>query len=101
MRDGILDGYEIVIRCKKYPCMNSTRANLSEVARRHGLDWEWLGQRWPYRCTRCGSRDVGMTLLPDVRPNTSPDRRRDLVAQIEEGREGGPPQGVGGSNSVT
>jgi hypothetical protein len=37
-------------------------------------------KRWPYRCDRCGSRDVGMQLLPDVRPNSSPDRQRDLAA---------------------
>jgi hypothetical protein len=56
-----------------------------------GFDWEWFGKRWPYRCDACGSRDVGMQLLPDVRPNSAPDRQADLaaakalVAEIEEG----------------
>jgi hypothetical protein len=65
-------------------------ADLAAVARKHGLDWEWFGKRWPYRCERCGSRDVGMQLLPDVRPSSSPDRQADLaaakalVAEIEE-----------------
>jgi hypothetical protein len=27
-----------------------------------------------------GSRDVGMRLLPEIRPNSSPDRQRDLAA---------------------
>jgi hypothetical protein len=49
-----------------------------------------FGKRWPYRCDRCGSRDVGVQLLPDVRPKSSPDRQADLaaakalVARIEE-----------------
>jgi hypothetical protein len=90
LRDLILDGYTISIHCTAYPCRNSTKADLAEVARRLGLDWEWFGKRWPYRCARCGSHDVGMQLLPDVRPNSSPDRQHDLaawkqlVAQIEE-----------------
>src|SRR6516225_2114284 len=80
VRDLILDGYEISIHCRAYPCTNRTKADLVAVARKHGLDWRWFGKRWPYRCDRCGSRDVGMQLLPDVRPNSSPDRTRDLAA---------------------
>jgi hypothetical protein len=90
VRDLILDGYEISIHCRAYPSTNRVKADLAEVARRRGLDYRWFGRRWPYRCDRCGSRDVGMQLLPDVRPNSAPDRVRDLaaakalVAQIEE-----------------
>lgn len=80
IRDLILDGYEITIHCKAYPCTNRTKADLVEVARRHGLDYRWFGKRWPYRCSRCGSRDLGMSLLPDVRPNSAPDRQADLAA---------------------
>jgi hypothetical protein len=89
LRDLILGGYTIVISCNRYPCTNSTKADLVALARRYGLDWQWFGKRWPYRCTRCGSTDVGMQLLPDIRPDTSPDRRRDLairkriVAELE------------------
>jgi hypothetical protein len=89
IRDLMLEGYEISIHCRTYLCTNRTKADLAEVARKHGLDWEWFGNRWPYRCSRCGSQDIGMTLLPDVRPNTAPDRQADLdaarrlVAQIE------------------
>jgi hypothetical protein len=90
IRDLILDGYTIVIHCRAYPCTNCDKADLVEVARCHGLDDRWFGRRWPYRCTRCGSREVGMQLLPDVRPNSAPDRQADLaaakalVAQIED-----------------
>jgi hypothetical protein len=89
IRDLILEGYEISIHCRTYPCTNRTKVDLAEVARKHGLDWEWFGNRWPYRCSRCGSHDIGMQLLPDVRPKTSPDRMADLevakalVARIE------------------
>jgi hypothetical protein len=96
IRDLILDGYEISIHCRAYPCTNRVKADLTAVARKHGLDWEWFGQYWPYRCHRCGSHDVGMQLLPDVRPNSSPDRQHDLavakglVGEIErERRRGG------------
>jgi hypothetical protein len=90
IRDLILDGYEISIHCRAYRCTNRVKTDLAEVARRHGLDWESFGKRWPYRCDRRGSRDVGMQLLPDVRPKSSPDRQADLaaatalVAEIEE-----------------
>jgi hypothetical protein len=90
LRDLILDGYRIAINCQRYPCTNTTNADLVEIARRYGLDWKWFGRRWPYRCTRCGSRDVAMQLMPDIRPNSSPDRQRDLAAwkhlvqQLEE-----------------
>jgi hypothetical protein len=89
IRDLILEGYQVTLYCRAYPCMNSTKVDLAAVARRHGLDWTWFGKRWPYRCSRCGSHDIGMQLLPDVRPNTAPDRQADLdaarrlVAQIE------------------
>lgn len=78
LRNLILDQYEITLCCKA--CTNRVKADLAALARRYGLDWEWFGQRWPYHCTRCGSTEVGMTLLPDVRPNTSPDRQADLAA---------------------
>jgi hypothetical protein len=74
--------------------MNRTKADLAAVARKPGLGWEWFGKRWPYRCDRCGSRDVGMQLLPDVRPKSSPDRQADLaaaqalVAEIENAERG-------------
>jgi hypothetical protein len=71
IRDLILDGYEMSIHCRAYPCSNRVKADLAAVERKHGLDWQWFGKRWPYRCYRCyrcGSRDVGMQLLPDVRP---------------------------------
>jgi hypothetical protein len=56
IRDLILDGYEISIHCRAaYPCMNRTKVDLAAVARKHGLDWEWFGKRWPYRCDRCAS----------------------------------------------
>jgi hypothetical protein len=70
--------------------MNRGKVDLAVVARKRGLDWEWFGKRWPYRCDRCRSRDIGMQLLPDIRPKSSPDRQADfaaaraLVAQIEE-----------------
>jgi hypothetical protein len=80
IRDLILDGYEVTIHCNAYPCMNRVKADLVAIARRHGLGWRWFGRRWPYRCARCGSHDVGIQLLPDVRPNASPDRQRDLIA---------------------
>jgi hypothetical protein len=80
IRDLILDGYTIAIHCRRYPCTNTVKADLVEVARRHGLGYQWFGKRWPYRCSRCGSREVGMQLLPDVRPNSSPDRQADLAA---------------------
>jgi hypothetical protein len=89
IRDLILDGYEVTLHCRAYPCTNRVKADLTEVARRRGLDYRWFGNRWPYRCSRCGSRDIGMQLLPDVRPNSAPDRQADLaaakalVAQIE------------------
>jgi hypothetical protein len=72
IRDLILDCYEITISCKAYPCID-----LVQVARRQALDWDWFNQRWPYRC---GSRDIGFTLLPDVRPNSATDRQADLAA---------------------
>jgi hypothetical protein len=59
IRDLILDGYEITISCKAYPCMNRTKADLVALARRYGLDWDWFSNRWPYRCSRCGSREIG------------------------------------------
>jgi hypothetical protein len=100
IRDLILDGYEISIHCRAYSCTNRVKADLALVARRRGLDWQWFGKRWPYRCDRCGSHDVGMQLLPDVRPNSAPDRVRDLaaakalVAEIED-EELGRGRGVG------
>jgi hypothetical protein len=80
IRDLILDCYSITISCKAYPCMNRAKANLVALARRYGLRWNWFEQRWPYRCSRCGSRDIGFTLLPDIRPNSAPDRQADLAA---------------------
>ena len=64
IRDLILDGYEITISCKAYPCMNRTKADLVALARRYGLDWDWFNRRWPYRCF---SRDR-MQLLPEAVP---------------------------------
>jgi hypothetical protein len=52
IRDLILDGYEITISCKAYPCTNRTKADLVALARRYGLDWDWFGQRWPTRRNR-------------------------------------------------
>jgi hypothetical protein len=73
IRDLILDRYEISIHCRAYPCANRIKADLAAVARKHGLDWRWFGKRWPYRCDRRGGRDVGIQLLPGVRPNSTPD----------------------------
>jgi hypothetical protein len=74
IRDLSFDCYEISIHCRAYLCGNRGKVDLAAVARKHGLDWEWFGKRWPYRCDACGSRDVDMQLLPDVRP-ISPPRR--------------------------
>jgi hypothetical protein len=66
IRDLILDGYQISIHCRAYPCTNRVKADLAEVARRRGLDREWFGQRWPYRCDRCGSRAGPITTKLEV-----------------------------------
>jgi hypothetical protein len=69
IRDLILDGYEISIHCRAYPCTNRAKVDLAAVARKHGLDWEWFGRSWPYgiaasfepgfstlsRCSTCSS----------------------------------------------
>jgi hypothetical protein len=81
IRELMLDGYTVSIHCNAYPCTNRAKADLAAVARLNGLGWRWVGQRWPYRCDRCGSRDVGMRLLPDVRPSSSLNRQRDLAAR--------------------
>jgi hypothetical protein len=80
IRDLILGGYTISIHCRAYPCVNRAKADLAAVARKRGLYWEWFGKRWTYRYDQCGSRYVGMQLLPDVRPKSSPDRQADLAA---------------------
>jgi hypothetical protein len=80
--------------------MNCAKVDLAAVARKHGLDWEWFGKRWPYRCDRCGSHDVGMQLVPDVRPSSAPDRQADLaatkalVAEIEDEERRRGPEGA-------
>jgi hypothetical protein len=47
LRDLILDGYEISIHCRAYPCGNRAKADLAAVARKHGLDWQWFGRAVP------------------------------------------------------
>lgn len=37
IRDLILDGYEITIHCRAYPCRNRVKADLAKVARQWGL----------------------------------------------------------------
>jgi hypothetical protein len=68
--------------CEFATLLANSPAQRAAVAHKRGLGWEWFGKRWPYRCDRCGSRDVGMQLLPNVGPNSAPDRQADLAAAM-------------------
>jgi hypothetical protein len=71
--DTIGDRKTIVVRCNRYPCTNSTRADLAPVARNFGPDWEWFGQRCTCRrcgcaflnCSRCKFEPIPLASQPD------------------------------------
>jgi hypothetical protein len=83
IRDLILNGYEISIHCRAYPCSNRVKADLAAVARRTASTGSGSASAGPIAAdlamSRCSSSSTsGPTQRPIAKPISLRRRRSSL-----------------------